>query len=335
MFTLLSGCLTQQNGTDEIPPDNTPDTGPVNTNGTNTEDPPEQDFTDKKPTLEDIGLGILEVLVFDAGSADAILITTENHAVMIDTGERDHGPEIVEYLLGRGIIEIDYMIITHFDRDHVGGAAEIINNINVKEVVVPNYRRESSHYLRFAEAMVKNGIIPVVSEVNNPLEFTLDSAVFITYPSSLEFFDFDIEITDDEGIDYDDPDSDDAGEDAAVGVNINNYSLVTTISFGDVDFLFTGDAKSRRIKEIMETEAIANTVFDFLKIPHHGMYSRRTAELIQAIKPKYAVITNPAYRPADERVLAALIETGTEIFSTQNGRVYIESNGYALVVHQQ
>jgi hypothetical protein len=63
--------------------------------------------------------GIMEVHVFGIGRADAVLITTENHAVLIDTGERNHGWQIANYLFSLDIRRIDYLIITHFDSDPI------------------------------------------------------------------------------------------------------------------------------------------------------------------------------------------------------------------------
>ena len=65
----------------------------------------------------------LEVTVLDAGKADAILLTTPDSAVLIDCGEKGFGDEILGELAARGIGRLDVLIVTHFDQDHVGGAA--------------------------------------------------------------------------------------------------------------------------------------------------------------------------------------------------------------------
>jgi beta-lactamase superfamily II metal-dependent hydrolase len=103
-------------------------------------------------------IGFMDVFVFATGKADAILITTENHAVMIDAGENKHGTAIADYLTKRGIDTIDYLIITHFHKDHVGGADTIIRNFDVKEVIVPNYGKQSKQYSQFVSAAVTTEI---------------------------------------------------------------------------------------------------------------------------------------------------------------------------------
>ena len=274
----------------------------------------------------DSDVGIMEVYVFDVGKADAILIMTENHTVLIDTGEDPHGQLITDELLSRGIDAIDYLIITHFDKDHVGGAHTVIRNIAVGEVVVPNYRRDSRHYLRFAEAMRDMGIEPVVLEKFNTLEFILDGVVFTTYPSNLDFVNYNAGQDDNEE-DYDNEDDEDNDL-----PNVNNFSLVTRVTHGNNNFLFTGDAKARRIREMLSLREIADTRWDFLKVPHHGRYNRRSIEFISTIRPDFAVITSSFDNPADNEVVTALESVGAVVFFTINGNIRCISDGNTLTV---
>ena len=269
--------------------------------------------------------GILEIFVFDVGKADAILITTKNHTVMIDTGERRHGTFLVDELKNRGIDMIDYLIITHFDKDHVGGASAIIENIKVKEVVIPDYRRESRDYLNFAQAKLDNGIEAIVLDRFSPLEFILEGISFVTYPSDLEFHNY-TAVSDDENL-YDD--EDDENNDLP---NVNNFSLVTHIKHGNIDFLFTGDAKARRIREILALAEINAIDFDFLKVPHHGRFNRRSEEFVMAISPRYAVITCSLDQPADNEIVSLLELIEAQVFFTSMGSIYCRSDGYNLEV---
>ena len=64
-------------------------------------------------------VGTFKVICMNVGKADAIILRTQNSTVIIDTGEDDEGHEIVSYLQQQNIDTIDYLIITHFDQDHV------------------------------------------------------------------------------------------------------------------------------------------------------------------------------------------------------------------------
>jgi beta-lactamase superfamily II metal-dependent hydrolase len=331
LLIFAAGCSSLFNDNGEIskPPVTATPTEPAQEL---TPEPSQTPPIDDKPGGDNPDYGILEIIVFDVGKADAILIITEKNVVMIDSGEEKHGGEIAEYLLYREITAIDFMIITHFDRDHVGGAAEIINTLDVSEVVVPNYRRDTRHYIRFAEAMLYNGIEPIILDRDNPLEFILDGVVFTTYPSDLEFINYVIETgvaDEDEDEDYYDELDEDSDDELP---NVNNFSLVTSITHGSNNFLFTGDAKARRIREILQTQSITETDYIFLKVPHHGRFNRRSEELINSIRPLFAVITCSSERPADPELVEALLAVGTEVFFTSNGSVRCISDGEALTV---
>jgi beta-lactamase superfamily II metal-dependent hydrolase len=263
-------------------------------------------------------VGELEVYVFGLANADAVLITTENHVVMIDTGENQHGRYIAERLTEKEISHIDYLIITHFDRDHVGGAHRIINSVEVRNVIVPNYQKISRSVERFEEAMNEANIVPsVLAEI---ISFTLDDAEFTVYPSQLDFIVF--------GNDDDDDDEE------STAPRENNFSVAVTVQHGENNFIFTGDAMSGRLRELLLTEAITSVDFDFLKIPHHGRHNRRSVEFINAVSPAYAVSTCCEARPTDNRIIAALEAVGAEIFFSKHGGVLARSDGYNLIVKQ-
>ena len=279
---------------------------------------------------EESVLGTMEILVFGIGRADSILITTETHTVMIDTGERQHGSHIVSYLLCQNIDTIDYLIITHFDRDHVGGAYVILNEIDVRNVIVPNYSRASNHVNRFDAAMEEAQLEPLV--LTETIRFILDGAAFTVNPSQLGYIHVSSRYEDD-AVDQTIPPS--TGDD---------YSLVVSITHGGNSFLFTGDAVAGRLQELLENDEIMNTNYDFLKVPRHGRHNRRSIEFIQAISPRYAVITgfHPDLllhyypeRPSDERVIAALERVGAEIFFTMSTGVRVRSDGTNLTLQYE
>ena len=113
----------------------------------------------------------LEAYFFDAGKADAILLTTANSAVLIDTGEQGFGKTILARLEEMGVRQLDVLIVTHFDQDHVGGAAKVLNSIPVGTVLQSNQPKDSEEYEKYAAALSKAGIEPVT--VRETYEFNL------------------------------------------------------------------------------------------------------------------------------------------------------------------
>ncbi|MDR0462778.1 MAG: MBL fold metallo-hydrolase [Pseudomonadales bacterium] len=259
----------------------------------------------------------VEISIFGIGRADAILITTNNYTIMIDAGENQHGQYLVDHLRDREITSIDYLIITHFDSDHVGGAHALINNLDVKKVIVPNYSRESRHVERFEAAMNDAELDPFVLIETMRLE--LDSVVFLINPSLLEYAHFSI------------------GEDSGG----DDFSIVVAITHGENNFLFTGDAEENRLEELLKNDEIMNLNYDFLKVPRHGRHNSRSIEFINVVSPRYAVITgfhpdSISYyypeRPADIRIIEALMLIDAEIFYTMSVGVLIRSDGDEISV---
>ncbi|MDR2532714.1 MAG: MBL fold metallo-hydrolase [Oscillospiraceae bacterium] len=269
--------------------------------------------------------GIAEVFVFGTGKADAILITTENFTVMIDAGENRHGQMLADELLNLGLTEIDYLIITHFHKDHVGGVRRIIENLTVNNVIVPDYGKSSRRYNQFVAATERAGLEPFV--LTETIKLTLDKVEFTLYPPGQPYAEFGF-AGNDENEEEDEDDYDDIIN--VSEVRENDFSIVTSVRHGNNDFLFTGDAVAKRLAELLLTEDIINTDYDFLKVPHHGRYNELSTEFISVISPKYAVITCSLENQPDIRVISALLEAEAEMFFTVFGGVHFISDGSVL-----
>lgn len=244
----------------------------------------------------------LEVTFLQAGKADAILLTTPNSAVVIDCGVKGFGQTILDALAEKGIDRIDTLIITHFDQDHLGGAAKVINNIPVITVLQNNCPKDSTEYEKYIKALNNAGLEAVT--VSETLTFTLDGVTYTVDPPHSATYQSD---------------------------KSNNSSLVVTVTHGENTFLFTGDAQTERIEELLESGI---GTCDVLKLPHHGEEEPLTQALLSAVQPKYAVITSSEEEPEAASTLAALAQAGTETYLTREGTVVIQSNGTNLTVIQ-
>lgn len=242
----------------------------------------------------------LEVYFFQAGKADAILLTTANSTVLIDCGVKGFGKTILSYLEEKGIDHIDYLIVTHFDQDHVGGAAKVINNIPVYNVLQSNFPKDSTEYEKYVKALNNAGIEAVT--VSETLAFTLDGVTFTVDPPHATSYQSD---------------------------ESNNSSLVVSVTHGDVSLLFTGDAQTERLEELLEGGI---GTCDFVKIPHHGGEEPLLEELLKAARPDYAVIICSDDEPEADSTLALLEEYGVTTYLTRQGAVLLRSDGTDLTV---
>ncbi len=251
----------------------------------------------KTPQAEsEFNISILKI-----GQADAIILKTENHTAVIDCGEEDDGDEICEHLAKTDTETIDCLFITHFDKDHIGGAAEVLNSFEAKEIIMPDYVGTSDEYETFKTALEEKNITPTL--LNEEMTFTLDDVLFRVYPP--------------QKTSYKEPD--------------NDHSLVISVTHGDNKFLFAGDAEKDRLQELSSQLELDH---DFLKMPHHGKYNKETINFLKGVTPTYTVICDSDKNPAEDDAVKALETVGSEIYHTRDGDVDIFSDGTSITLLQ-
>ena len=105
-----------------------------------------------------------KIYFFKAGKADCILISNNDKYIMIDTGEESLSSEILTYFKNNNITKLDYLIITHFDKDHVGSSSKIIDNIEIDNVLQSNCPKDSEYYNNYLNSLKnKNMVAQTVS----------------------------------------------------------------------------------------------------------------------------------------------------------------------------
>ena len=250
--------------------------------------------------------GMLTVSYLKVGKADAIILENDGHAMVIDTGEEDDGEEVVSYLRNDGIEKVDALIITHFDKDHVGGADTLIDNIAVDDIYLPDYESDGKQYRGFAKALNRHGLEPEKLHENVSFSFG-DCEVLIEPPHSYEI-----------------PEGDDEYD--------NNFSLITTVTHGENRFIFTGDAESDRILDWLSTAS--DPTCNVLKMPHHGRYDPELPALLEAASPQTAIMCSSEKNPADDETLRLLSDLGIDSLQTKDGDIMITSDGQTIDIDQ-
>ena len=245
--------------------------------------------------------GEFEFVVLKAGQADAIIMQTENSCVVVDCGEKDDGDEIVEYLKERNITKIDCVFVTHFDKDHIGGFPKVADNVEILQVIVPNYQGSGKEYEKYLEAAEQNKTEVYALDEDSVLVF--DDVLFeISIPKKENYYEGD-----------------------------NDFSLAISVTHGENTFLFPGDAEAERTAEIL---SVFGKEHKFLKVPHHGNYNKNSSRLINIVKPEYAVVTDSDKNPADIQLMSLLEESECMTYSTSNGDVFVLSDGKTIQTNQ-
>jgi len=232
----------------------------------------------------------------DVGQGDCTLITYNGDAVLIDAGPVSAGETAAEYVKGY-VDEIDYFIITHPHEDHMGGAADILDNIEVKNIIMPEQEADTRFYKNTMERVDAQNINVIYSEAH---------AVYDTGNIKITIIDSVI------------PDDD----------NLNNISIVTRIDVGSTSVMLSGDAEVEAEMQIVEnyTSITGSSLYDasildcdVFKAGHHGSTTSNTSEFLDLVTPGTVVIScgaDNSYGHPHQETLDLFADYGFEVYRT-------------------
>ncbi len=244
----------------------------------------------------------LTITAIKGGAADTFVLISDNHVTIIDTGLDKKADRLVDFLKEQGVTRVDELIITHFDKDHVGGADHVINNFEVGTVYTTYHSKESDDITAYLEALHANDLTETT--VRDIVFYEADGVSFTIYPPRAEAY--------------------------AEKIS-NNSSLVIMVSLGENSMLFAGDAEGERIAELLNTDGLQATI---LKVPHHGRLAYNSEDLIKYVAPKYAIITSSKNEPEDQQVLDYLEENGVVTYLTRDGNITITMTSTNVSISQ-
>ena len=258
----------------------------------------------------------LRINFIDVGQGDSTLIRTEtNKVILIDSGGStasssfDVGNKVLlPYLLDRKIKKIDFIIVSHFDADHCQAFETVIDNINVRKVVVCKQSMITQEYLNIINKCKKKNIKIIVVERGDKLKIDKRTEFEILHPGERLL------------------------DDGKGGLNANaivckmNYKLNNGKIFS---ILFTGDIEVEAEKELEQVYG-KKLKADILKIAHHGSKTSSREKFIKLVSPKIALIgvgeNNKFGHPADI-TLERLEKENVKVYRTdQMGEVSITIN---------
>jgi beta-lactamase superfamily II metal-dependent hydrolase len=256
--------------------------------------------------------GALTVAFLDIGQGDATLIRAPNGMTMLIDGGNSNGDGlevIIPQLEAWGADKLDVMVATHPDADHIGGLPAVIENFPVDTVALTGQVHPTQIYERF--------LIDVRDSASNAIQTRTGAS--IPFDPSVQ-----VEVLG--------PD-----EDAVQDDDTNNASIVIKMTYGQITFLFTGDAEGPQEETILASGAdLRSTV---LKVGHHGSRSSTSEEWLNAVDPQVGVISageNNRYGHPHQEVLDLLNRFGVQIYRTdQSGTITITTDGSTLDVQTE
>lgn len=247
----------------------------------------------------------IKIHFIDVGQADCILIELpDDEEILIDAGNKGDSKTIINYIKSLGIHDIEYFILTHYHEDHIGSAPNILDEFDVLRIYIPDTTTDTQIYKETIQAIEKENAEVIKAKAGTNIIDTANLGFNILAPNSMWYSE------------------------------MNEFSLVTRLIYGNTSFLFTGDAES--VSELEMVRAGYNLDIDLLKIGHHGGETSTSQIFLDATTPEYAVISVGAgnsYGHPHDRTLNRLNNIGAKVYRTdERGTIIAISDGSKITI---
>ena len=210
--------------------------------------------------------------------------------------------DIKDYMQQKGYNKIDALILTHYDKDHIGGACGIISEYDVGTVYETAAIDNSKSYSLYHSELTSQGKIPV--KLANDITLEVDGCTLtIDVPRASKYS----------------------------TQNSNNSSLIVMLQCGQNKLLFCADALDARMEEYITNQT---ATVNFVKLPHHGSYLENYPAILDILNPKYCAITSSKKNPTENQTLTELYSRNIEVYETRFGQITISANAEQIEITQ-
>ncbi|MFK3936947.1 ComEC/Rec2 family competence protein [Alkalihalobacillus sp. NPDC078783] len=246
--------------------------------------------------------GEASVTIFDVGQGDSALVQSDDTTILIDTGRHD-SDVIFDHLEAEEIKHIDLLILTHPHADHIGNADEIVRLYNPQTVWIDGNETTSQVFERVVDSLLESDaevMEPIAGELYEQGDFFIN----VLNPSE--------ELTGD----------------------LNNDSVSIKLTYGEVSFLFTGDAE--KPGEQLMIDSGIDLQSEVLIMGHHGSNTSSNDFFLDKVQPDIAIYSageNNSYGHPGEYALKRVEDIGADIYGTMDdGTIIIRTDGQTINV---
>jgi competence protein ComEC len=245
----------------------------------------------------------LRITFLDVGQGDGALLQVPEGAVLIDEGTPD--ADVAGQLRGLGVRSLSAIVLTHPQRDHVGGAAAVLERLQVGFALDPAIPSESTDEKSALAVTRRKHVRVIVARAGEAFRIG-GLRLSVLWP--------------------DGP--------GAPGEDPNNHAIVLLASYGQADALFTADAETN------VTGRLPVPPVEILKVAHHGSADAGLTRQLEQIRPRIAVISVGAHNdyghPSPSTIAALAAVPGLAVYRTdRNGRIVVESDGTRISVREE
>lgn len=258
----------------------------------------------EQPIIVEDGKNRMRVHYIDVGQGDSTLLEIDGFSILIDAGNWK-SKEVVNYLKEQDIKNIDIVVGTHPDADHIGQLAQVIGEFEVGEVWMSGNSSSSATFtnaLQAIEASETEYVEPRTGDVYDIGSLEIE----VLHPKEIRG----------------DP---------------NEESVSLKITYGNVDFIFTGDAGVKEEQKMIDTGIDLDA--EILHLGHHGSNTSTGSAFLKAVTPEVAIYSagiDNSYGHPHAEVIAAVENAGAEVYGTDvNGTIIVETDGEVYSVNTQ
>lgn len=250
---------------------------------------------------------LFNIFMLNIGQGDSILISKNYYQILVDTGRSESTLSKVKQYMPYGDNEIELLILSHLDSDHIGGAKNIIDHMKVDEIWTIDWQKDTDTVRelksKVEEKIILTKFVRAGEEKNIKIR---ESEIKI---KSLNPYGYEL---DSEG---------------------NNNSIVVKVSYGDIDILLTGDLEKEGEKTLIDKNIDLQS--EILKVGHHGSKSSSSQEFIDKVKPEISLISvgKNSYGHPGQDIQDRLKNINSKIYRTdESGTIKINSDGKNILV---
>jgi competence protein ComEC len=245
---------------------------------------------------------LMTVHFINIGQGDAAYIKMPSgEDVLIDAGNKAKGKDVVAYLKKLKVDDIEIMIATHPDADHIGGLDEVLKAYKVESIYAPKVSHTTQAYKDFLTAVKSEKVTIKTAKMDVVIPFK-DKNIKAKFIGPVKEY---------------------------KKTDLNNWSGVLHITYDKTNFLFTGDAELQSEKDMLSKKLV--TKVDVLKVGHHGSKDSSSKDFLAAAKPNYSIISVGAknqYKLPTSDTLNRLKAIKTNVFRTDlKGNITVTSDG--------